>query len=1016
MSETSHEALKSKIVRAVGLIDAGATTEAAAEVKAALDQIADSSRSPDIALAWLTYGRALRLSGRAADAIAPLERAISILADVSPASVEVARTYDELGRARDDARQFPASADAFTKAIELWSSLRGPASLEVGMDLWLLGRTHNQRGDEESAVTAYRRGIEIIAKAEGPSSPQLIRPLNDLANSLKNLLDLEGARQVLARSQELIDLNGQASTREGARRLVLQAAVERFAGNYPAAFALYQRALSIEALAGADELRLADTAESLAALYSVMGDYTAARAEYKRIRDLRVLRLGLNDFSTARAIFNLGVVGLNSGDFVQAEVDFREALAIYRVLGATAVQLSVIQAIAVSLNEQQKFDEAHALLLEIAPKEPLTADSNLSVGDLKTLLLLAGNERNRGELATADQRLELLVPAFRRRLGREHEHAVSTAIERVQVRYQLRDLEGATSSLAEVLEIEERALVRNLGFGTESQKRSYVQRLAPSLAVATSMCVADKAKPEALCRLALTTVLRRKARALDIAADQQAILKRRLREMDPPLVEAYLRTRAAGAALAARVEASGTEAKLVEALTQIDQESRMLEGKLLAQGAPADIVGADVTAESVAKVIPRDSLLIEYLRYRPLSTAPSITPESQQRYAAFTLDSYGAMRAYDLGDAVEIDQRIERFRKRIADPVLPGIDEAALDLGTTLLLQMQEDIARFPRLLISPDSSIALVPFAALSTIRGRPLVLEKTVITLSSGRDLLRANNKKTLTRAAAEVVLAAPAFDFAPNAPKSQDAASLRSRSFDGRWDDLPGARTEAARIATLLKGSAEVIIGARATESAIKRVASPRVLHVATHGFFLPKIMSLDGKTSLSIENPLLRAGLLFTGANRRAGGDGEDGVLTALEASSLELNGTQLVVLSACDTGVGDVSHGDGVIGLGRAFALAGARSQLTSLWKVSDSATLALMVNYYTSILAGTDLALGLRQAQVSLLKRSATRHPFFWGAFVFSGDSAPLTRIQVRTERRGSALHAAVSIEPKTKH
>ncbi|MEO8187804.1 MAG: tetratricopeptide repeat protein, partial [Burkholderiaceae bacterium] len=834
--------MKSTVVRARELIDAGAAADAATELKAALDQIGDSSKSQDIALAWLTYGRALRLAGRAADAIGPLERAISILADLSPASAELARTYDELGRARNDAHQFPASADAFTRAIELWSSVRGPASLEVGLDFWLLGRAHNQSGDDESAVTAYRRGIDIIVEAAGPSSPQLIKPLNDLANSLKNLLDLEGARQVLARSRKLLDFSGQTGTREEAQLLALQAAVERFSGDYPAAFAFYQRALSIEAHAGADELRLADTAESLAALYSVIGDYATARAEYKRIRDLRVKRLGLTDLSTARAIFNLGAVGLDSGDFAQAEIDFRQALSILSALGATAAQSSVIQAIAEALNGQQKFDEAHGLLLGIAPKEPLTADSNPSVDDLKTLLLLAGNERNRGELATADQRLELLVPAFRRRLGREHEHAVSTLIERVQVRYQLGDLAGATSSLAEVLEIEERVLRRNLGFGTESQKRSYIQRLAPSLDVATSMCVAGKAQqPEALCRLALTAALRRKARALDIAADQQAILKRRMREMDPSLVEAYLRSRAAGAALAARVDASGPEEKLVEALTQIDQETRLLEGKLLAQGAPADIVGADVTVESVANAMPPHSLLIEYLRYRPLTETPSIAPEPQQRYAAFTLDRSGAMHAYDLGDAVAIDQRIERFRKRLADPGLPGIDEAALDLGTTLLLQMQAEIARFPRLLISPDSSIALVPFAALSTIHRRPLILEKTVIMLSSGRDLLRRGNKKALSAASAEVVFAAPAFDFSPNAPPSHSVASLRSRSFDGRWDDLPGARTEATRIATLLKGSAEVFTGARATESAIKRVASPRVLHVATHGFFLPKVMS-------------------------------------------------------------------------------------------------------------------------------------------------------------------------------
>ena len=170
-----------------------------------------------------------------------------------------------------------------------------------------------------------------------------------------------------------------------------------------------------------------------------------------------------------------------------------------------------------------------------------------------------------------------------------------------------------------------------------------------------------------------------------------------------------------------------------------------------------------------------------------------------------------------------------------------------------------------------------------------------------------------------------------------------------------------------------------------SALKAVNAPRVLHIATHGFFLADEDSGDG----ALENPLLRSGLALAGANKLASGT-EDGVLTALEASSLDLWGTRLVVLSACETGVGKVSNGEGVYGLRRALVIAGAESLVMTLWQVDDLATRDLMTGYYQKLQSGAGRSAALRAIQLEIQSQPKYAHPYFWASFVPTGDSRPL--------------------------
>lgn len=241
--------------------------------------------------------------------------------------------------------------------------------------------------------------------------------------------------------------------------------------------------------------------------------------------------------------------------------------------------------------------------------------------------------------------------------------------------------------------------------------------------------------------------------------------------------------------------------------------------------------------------------------------------------------------------------------------------------------------------------------------------------------------------------------------NEPAASNGAEIigdtTQRFFNGENIlELPGTKIEVETIESLLRQKNIQIhryVSDSATEGAIKKLNNPAVLHVATHGFFLADINyfgtdTLAGMSSRKLyDNPLLRSGLLFAGVKAAFSATAdtqddsqEDGMLTAYEAMNLHLDQTNLVVLSACETGLGEISNGEGVYGLQRAFQVAGAKSVLMSLWTVSDEATQKLMSLFYENWLNGKPPREAFRVAQLSL--RGKYPEPFYWGAFVLVGE------------------------------
>lgn len=378
---------------------------------------------------------------------------------------------------------------------------------------------------------------------------------------------------------------------------------------------------------------------------------------------------------------------------------------------------------------------------------------------------------------------------------------------------------------------------------------------------------------------------------------------------------------------------------------------------------------------------------------------------------------------------------------------------------------MRRELGGAKTVYLATDGQLSLVPFEALVADSGegaKYLVEEYRFAYLTSGRDLLRAANQS----GRGAVVFADPDYDLAaerraaesdklralvtsgqkPLTPtavgggtgvaatgKSQTAADgdkvyqgalshdLLVRSDGSVWRRLENSKREAADVIRELAGTSYSpvadYVGERALEEALKRVRSPRVLHLATHGFFLPaqpaqkfkvpygvSMQQQDGRAAAvglnrldaaSGESPLLRAGLVLAGANRLGeqppqAARVEDGWLTAEEMALLELSGTELVVLSACGTGLGAVAAGEGAFGLRRALRLAGASTIVTTLFEIPDQESAELMRDFYSGLRIGQGNLEALRGAQLRLIdKRRAANgvsHPFFWAGFVLSGD------------------------------
>lgn len=459
--------------------------------------------------------------------------------------------------------------------------------------------------------------------------------------------------------------------------------------------------------------------------------------------------------------------------------------------------------------------------------------------------------------------------------------------------------------------------------------------------------------------------------------------------------------------------AAGENSEAHELQLAILHERRLRVSAALRQLRPLPSMRPVETEQVLASLAPGHALVELTVTRRQPVPGERLGEGGSYRYAAFVARPEG-VRYHALGDGEEVDELILDARD-LMEQYASGYDRRAADEELRPVLARLHEILVAPlglradeAVYVAPEGLLSLLPFEILVDEEGGYLLDRHRVAYLTSGRDLLDHRSEPAASDGDfvvfADPDYGAEAAELAAAPPTDRLGGSQATRSEDlgsTGFERLRGTAAEARTIVSLFgEDEVSVYTDARASEQNLMRLASPWRLHIATHGFFLADVPDPEDPFAMSafrqrpqeglvdrFESPLLRSGLALAGANTGGSVDGRyDGVLTAFEVAAADLQGTDLVVLSACETGVGEVRTGDGVHGLRRAFQLAGARSLVMSMWRVSDEATNLLMSELYGRLKEGTPKGEALREAALALRRDEAYSHPYYWGAFVLVGE------------------------------
>lgn len=938
-----------------------------------------------------------------------------------PEHPDVALSLSNLGRVLETKGQFAAAMALFQEALAIREKAYGPDHLLVARIVNNIAALAKTTGDYAQAERMFRRALAIREKAHSGDHEELAESVNNLATQVESQGDYTAAEPLYRRALAIWERRLGPQHPNVAASLNNLGNLLHVKGAYNEAEACYVRALAVKEQAfGKDHADVALSLNNLGRLLMDKGDTEGAQPIFERALTIRERALGAEHPETAIAIIHLAALHESQGKAQLAETGYRRALAIReKALGGKHHEVAdSLETLSHLLQGRGDYAVAEPLVRRaLAIREGALGAQHPDVA--ASLADLAGVLESRGDLGGARPLLERALAIREAAFGPQHP-AVAGSLSSLVVLHQVAGRAREALPLAQrAAEIREAHLATVLGGGSEAQKLAYVATLGRDTDLLASLHADALPTDPGAARLAAETVLRRKARALDAMTETLGAVHH---SGDPALTTMLARWKelhGQHASLVLRGPGSLPRAAWQQRIAELQTQARQIEGELSTRSAEFKRAAAPVTLSAVQATLPADSVLVELLAVRRFNAKAAPRQRlGTARYLAWVIAPLGPPRLVSLAAVDEIDSLANALRTAIAQRrPQEEVAQLARKVGAAVLDPLRPALGSATHLVLSPDGALSLIPFAALVGSDGKAAVQTYDITYVSSGRDLLRLATRSTPRSPA--LVLANPAYnDAGDGAPTKDGPTPPRSLSRDLArgsltFTPLPGAEAEARAIAPLLAG-VRLHIGAAARESELKAAHGPALLHIATHGFFLrdlpdsaaapaasrgaelfgedlaPPVAAPAIANSTRWENPLLRSGIALAGANPRRSGN-EDGILTALEASGLDLWGTRAVVLSACQTGVGEASSGgQGVFGLRRALVLAGAETLVMSLWDVDDDATKDLMVAWYQRIGAGEPRGAALRAVQLEMLAGSRGggkwQHPALWAAFVAVGD------------------------------
>ncbi len=969
--------------------------------------------------------------GRYAKAEPLYERALEIHENVhGPEHPDVADSLSGLGVLYASRGLFTEAKQLFERSLEIDEKAFGPDHPKITTSLNNLAQLHRAQGLYAKAEPLYKRALEIRKEFYGPDHPEVALSLHSLAGLYYDQGLYTRAEPLYKRALEIGEEAVGPEHPYIATGLISLGLLYSTQGLYSEAESLYKRALEIyEKTLGPEHPYTATSLDNLAGLYSDQGLFAEAEPLHKRSLEIKEKSLGPEHPGVATSLNNLGILYREQGLYAKAEPLLERALKIFEeALGPKHPRVGTALNNLANLYGYQGLYAAaeplHERALEI--RENAFGSEHPSVAT--SLNSLATVYCEQGLYSKAEPLNKRAMEIYEKAFGPKHP-SVATLLNNLAVLYiEMEKYDDSFDTVFPVPAIIE-TVRENVYYGKSERQRIAFEREGSRLGTHRLLLTLSLHHTEfdrPVLNETANWLLRNKA----VVADSMLEDRQRISD-DSEAQKLWNEIRDIRTQISTFMfEEPGefTEQQLRqrrERIEELTDEAEVLERKLsrkagrYREGRRA----SRVNLEQVKEAIPDGHALIEITRFHPIATAKQREELGTEdiflpaQYAAFIISrEEDEPKFVELGSAEKIDALIDRYRSamRRQEPVT----DFSRRLYELVWTPIEKHLRDTTGVIISPDGELNFLSFATFISPDDRYVIEKYNIAYVGSGRDLVRQIEENT----EGAVLFGDPDFgledkgqratafitrDDAHGSVMTDQDRSMLTRM---RFEPLPGTRKEVEAIRELLKQQGHTVetwLGAEASEPRLKTVNKPAILHLATHGFFLPDTEApeptgpvadltqrgIQPMPAARAANPMHRSGFALAGASRAIVEEMreeylDDGIVTAEEVGTLDLWGTRLVALSACDTGLGELTGGEGVMGLRRAFVQAGAKNLLITLWRVPDTETAELMIDFYGRYLKDGCATTAMTQTQRSMITKARESgediHPRKWGAFVVS--------------------------------